>query len=84
MDPKKNYQHLLNKYLLNECTLAEAEELFDHLKKGEAGRLLLRNLQNGFNEKINQRRDIDPAISNSVWQRLEANISQPTRYCTPM
>lgn len=76
MDPKKNYQHLLNKYLLNECTPAEAEELFDHLKKDEAGRLLLKNLQTGFNEEINQHRAIDPEISNSVWQRLEAGIGQ--------
>jgi len=83
MNPKKNYQLLLNKYLLNECTPAETEELFDHLKKDEAGRLLLKNLQASFNKEINQPRSIDPAISNNVWQKLEANISreqQPKSY----
>jgi hypothetical protein len=83
MNPKKNYQLLLDKYLLNECTPAEAEELFYHLKKDEAGRLLLKNLQTSFNKEINQPRPIDPVISNNVWQKLEANINreqQPKSY----
>lgn len=76
MNPKKSYQRLLDKYLLNECTPAEAEELFDHLKKDEAGRLLLKNLQSRFNEEINQPRAIDPEISDKIWQKLEVNINQ--------
>jgi transmembrane sensor len=76
MNPKEKYQRLLNKYLLNECTPQEAEELFDHLKKDEAGRLLLKNLQAGFKEEINQPKSIHPEISQHVWKKLEANIQQ--------
>jgi transmembrane sensor len=76
MNPKTNYQLLLNKYLLNECTPAEAEELFNHLKKDEAGRLLLKNLQTQFNQEIKQPQSIDPEISDKVWQKLQNNIQQ--------
>ncbi|WP_184550860.1 FecR family protein [Mucilaginibacter sp. FT3.2] len=76
MNPKKNYQRLLDKYLLNNCTAAEAEELFDHLKKDEAGRLLLKSLQSRFSEEINQPRAIDAELSDKIWQKLEVNINQ--------
>ncbi|MDN3582956.1 FecR domain-containing protein [Mucilaginibacter flavus] len=76
MNPKEHYQRLLSKYLLNECTPEEAEELFNHLEKDEAGRLLLKNLQAGFNEQIDKPKPINPEISEAVWQKLEANIQQ--------
>jgi ferric-dicitrate binding protein FerR (iron transport regulator) len=76
MNPKVKYQRLLNKYLSNECTPQEAEELFEHLEKDEAGRLLLKNLQAGFNQELNQPKPIDPQISQHVWEKLEASIQQ--------
>lgn len=73
MQPKKSYQSLLNKYLLNECTAAEAEQLFNYLKEDKATRVLLENLNVSFKEEIEKPRPILPEVSANVWEKLEVN-----------
>lgn len=77
MNRQKDYQSLLEKYLSNQCTPAEAEELFNYLQKDEAGRLLLKSLQQNFDkDDFEQRAVIDPNVSDAVWRRLEKGIEQ--------
>jgi transmembrane sensor len=84
MHPKKSYQSLLNKYLLNECTAVEAEQLFNYLKEDGATRALLENLKISFDEEIEKPRSILPQVSDDVWGRLQVNIqtSQPEKTYT--
>ena len=42
------YKKLLNRYLANACTPAEAEELFSYLEKDESNRVLLDKLKSEF------------------------------------
>jgi transmembrane sensor len=73
MHPNKSYQSLLNKYLLNECTADEAEQLFNYLKQDETTRPLLEKMRISFEEEIEKPGSILPQVSDDLWRKLEAN-----------
>lgn len=74
MAPKKeHYQLLLEKYLANKCTSAEAEELFYYLNQDNSGKVLLKELQREFKHSLNATDTIPEEVSNRIWNKLEAN-----------
>lgn len=74
---KEQYQQLLEKYLANECTYEEAEELFIYLNQDKSDKVLLKELQKGFNASITQSKNIPEEVSTRIWNRLETNIRVP-------
>ncbi len=70
------YQQLLEKYINNQCTPQEAEELFEYLEQDASGKVLLEQLQNEFKKAMQENELVPPEISINVRERLIHFIGQ--------
>jgi transmembrane sensor len=70
------YQQLLEKYINNQCTPQEAEELFEFLQQDASGKVLLEQLQNEFNRTMQENEHVPPEISKNIRNRLIDFIRQ--------
>ena len=51
---KDYYQHLLKRYVDNDCTPQETTELFDYMQSGESDRLLLTEMKMLFDDSLHE------------------------------
>jgi transmembrane sensor len=79
MEPEDKYRYLLNKYLADECTESELNELFAYLQKSEANRMLADVLKKEFHEDEHQNSEVPIEITDRIWNRLEENITPPVK-----
>lgn len=72
------YRELMHRYLRNECTPAEAEELLDYTGQSEANRLLLQTMQEQFHAAAQQ--PLPEGGSREAWaMRVKKNLLQQTQ-----
>ncbi len=78
-----DYAQLLNRYLLNKCSPAEAELLFQWLISPEGRRYLLTTMGSDFEQILKQESDLPALISHRMEQRIIHSI-RPERKVTFM
>ncbi len=66
---------LLQKYLSDECSPSEMEELFDYLQDKRSNRVLLTSIQEEFNKVIKAKYEMPQEINNRIQAKLAAQIA---------
>lgn len=70
------FRQLLQRYLKNECSPAEAEEILDWLQADSSNKLLLQRMQDEFGRAMSAKQPADAIWSDKVRQQLVGKINR--------
>lgn len=86
MKSKDYYRHLITRYLNNDCSPQEAEELLNFLNQNESNKLLLQEMKTSFDAILHQKETPVLAADDSWKQRIRqtlAEVAIPTAVVIP-
>ncbi|PWG80626.1 FecR family protein [Pararcticibacter amylolyticus] len=77
MEQETRFELLLNKYLANQCSAEEADELFNYIGQDKSTRLLVREMAAEFRKALDIPHELPDDVSRRVSERLKKEISGP-------
>lgn len=73
---REYYQQLFHRYIHNQCTPAEADEVLDHIREEESLRLLLTEMQREYDQKVRAGAPSGEEWSGRIRQALQQHVQQ--------